>query len=356
MIVIQFLIIFLITGIKGIFSAADTAFTYLNRAEITQLSKKDKKAKKIKILMDDTNKFFGIIEVGINMSELIASAYTSETIVNQFAFVLEKLPLPRNLSLFIAIAFMTVFLAYILLVFGGVIPKKIARNNPKKTAYQLADVLWVVAKLNYPFERLIDVSNRFFSKLFGLKEEKEEKMTEKQLKMIIREAREEGVLANIEKRIMFNALKANDLTVNRIMIPIEKADFINITDDLEKILANVKRYKYTRMPVYENNPQNVIGIFNIKDLIFEYDKNQIETKSLTSLLRKAIYVEKQEKIFSIFQTLQKEKQVMAIVVEGQKQAIGVVTIEDIVEELVGKIFDEYDEGVEKSGYTRRKAT
>lgn len=338
----QIIIIFIIVGIKGIFSAADTSFTYMNRAEITQLSKKDKKAKKIKILMEDTNKFFGIIEVGINMAELISSAYASMTIVNNLSFLIEKLPVQKEIALFLSSFIITILLAYILLVFGGVIPKKIARNNPKKVAYRLANILWLVAKLNYPFEKVIDISDRFFSRLLHLPEKQQEKMTEKQLKMIITEAKEEGVVANIEKRILFNALKADDIQVKKVMIPEEKVDFININSNFEEVLDNIETYQYTRMPVYEGQRSNVIGIFNIKDIAIQYAKTKTVNQSIHPFLRKVKFVHENEKIFDALKKMQKEHNVMAVVVNDTNQAIGVISVEDIVEKLVGKIFDEYD--------------
>ena len=106
----------------------------------------------------------------------------------------------------ISVSIVTIILAYIMLVFGALLPKKVAKNNPKKVAFKLIPILWIVAKLNYPFERLIDFSTDLCSKLFKIKEEPEEKLTEKQIKMIIKEAKDEGVLEKIENRILLNTL------------------------------------------------------------------------------------------------------------------------------------------------------
>ena len=184
------IILLIIVGIKAIFSASDTAFTFLNKAEIKQLSKKDEKAEKIKILMEDSNKFFGIIEVVINMCELLAGVVISLTLVEFLIKIFTKILIPTNIAALISVIISTVIISYIMLVFGGVLPKRIARNKPKKVAYSFINILWGVAKLNYPFERLIDFSTDSFSKLFKIKEEPEEKLTEKQIKMIIKEAKD----------------------------------------------------------------------------------------------------------------------------------------------------------------------
>ena len=205
------IIILVLVLIKAIFSASDTAFTFFNKSEIKQLSKKDKKAEKIRILMEDSNKFFGIIEVSINMCELLAGAVVSITIVEYLIDFFGKMKIGTNISILLSVAIATVILSYIMLVFGGVLPKRIARNNPKKVAYRLINILWVVSKLNYPFERLIDFSTNLFSKIFKIKQEPEERLTEKQVKMTIKEARDEGVLEVMENRILLNTIKANDI-------------------------------------------------------------------------------------------------------------------------------------------------
>lgn len=346
---IPIIILLIIVAIKAIFSAADTSFTYINRTEIRLASKKDKKAEKIKILMEDTNKFYGIIEVTINMSELLASAVASLTILEYFAEYLEINGFTDILAMLISVAVVTIILAYVMLVFGGVIPKRIARNNPKKVAYKLIPILWIVAKLNYPFERLIDVSTNFFSKVFKIKQMPDEKLTEKQLKMIIKEAKNEGVLENLENRILLNTLKANDITVNKIMVPLEKAYLVNINDDFSKILYNIKENRFTRIPVYKDSKTNIIGIFNVKEAAIKYAETGINTKEqITDILQSPQYVNQNEKIFEVFKALQKNNRIFGIVRDEQNVPIGLISIEDILEKLVGKIFDE-DDKKEKKG-------
>lgn len=346
---VSIILLLIIVAIKALFSAADTAFTYINRTEIKLANKKDKKAEKIRILMEDSNKFYGIIEVVINMSELLASAVASLTILEYFAEYLEQVGFTEVYAMLISVAIITVILAYMMLVFGSVLPKRIARNNPKKVAYKLIPILWVVAKLNYPFERLINFSTNFFSKVFKIKQIPDEKLTEKQLKMIIKEAKNEGVLENLENRILLNTLKANDITVNKIMIPLEKAYLVNIDNEFSKIVYNIKKNRYTRIPVYKESKTNIIGIFNIKEAAIKYAETGINTKEqITDILQIPQYVNQNEKIFEVFKALQKNNRIFGIVRDEQNVPIGLISIEDILEKLVGKIFDE-DDKKEKKG-------
>lgn len=329
--------------IKSIFSAADTAFTYINREEIKQLSKTDKKANKIRILMEDSNKFFGVVEVGINMCELLAGAVVSVTVLEYVIDALKKYGLSINTTIVLGVVIVTALLSYVMLVFGGVLPKRIARNHPKKVAYRLIDILWIVAKLNRPFEWLIDTSTNIFSKIFGIKINDKERMTEKQLKLIIKEAKDEGVLESIEKRIFFNTIKANDIEVRKAMIPLDKLFLIDIDDDFDRIIDNIQEDKYTRIPVYKGDKTNIIGIFNLKEAAIKYVKEGVKNKEqIQGLLKEPTHIKQDEKIFKVFKNLQKNNQVIGIVYNDENIPIGLISIEDILEKLVGKIFDEDD--------------
>ena len=167
-------------------------------------------------------------------------------------------------------------------------------------------------------------------------------MTEKQLKMIIKEAKEEGVVANIEKTLLLNAIKADDITVGKIMIPIEKIDAINVKDNFERVLNNIRKYHFTRIPVYQKNINNIIGILNTKDILIEYAKSKSINKDLQQFLRPVKFIHKEEKIFKAFKKMQKENQVIAVIVDAENIPLGIISIEDILEKLVGKIFDEDD--------------
>ena len=337
------IIILIIVGIKAIFSAADTALTYINRAEIRQLSKTDKKARKIRFLMEEADKFFGTIEVAINLCELFASAIASITILEALMQYLEQIGIATIYSTIISVTVVTTILAYIMFIFGTILPKRIARSKPKKTAYRLVSILWIIVKINYPFERIIDFSTKLFSRILGIDQDNSEKMTEQQLKLIMKQAKEEGVLEELENKILMNTMKANDIKVSKIMIPIENAYCININDEMPQILEGIKRNKYSRIPVYEDNINKIIGVFKLKDTVIQnIEKGITSKKQIKEVLREPIFIEKDEKIFSVFKTLQKNKKMLGIVLNDHDIPIGIITVEDILEKLVGNIFDEDD--------------
>ncbi len=336
------IILLIIVGIKAIFSAADTAFTYTSKFKISQESKKNLKARQIKKILEDKNKVFEIIEVGIVMAELFASAFVAEVYLSDFSNILVENGVPESFATILATIIITVLLSYILLVFGGILPKRLARNNPEKTAYRLIGILQILAIINIPFEKLIKVSINIFGRMFGLKEEKEEKLTEREIKMILAEGKDQGVVDKIEKEIATNALKFNEISVKEIMVTKENVKFINIRENSEKVIGDIRKCKFTRIPVFEGTKDNILGVLNIKDLIFKETINLKEEINIKELLRPVIVVYKSTKISEVFKIMKANRQGMVLIEDKDKKIIGLVTMEDILEKLVGKIFDEYD--------------
>lgn len=336
------IILAIIILVKAVFSAADTAFTYTSKFKISQESKKNIKARQIKKMLEDKNRVFEIIEVGIVMAELFASAFVAEVYLGDLSDWIEKYGITEDIAIVLATIIITIILSYLLLIFGGVLPKKIARNNPEKMAYRLIGILQILALINIPFEKLIKVSIEILSRILGIKEEPEDKLTEREIKMIIAEGKDQGIVNQIEKNIATKALKFNDIAVKEIMIPKENVKFINIKESSEKIMEDIRKCKYTRIPVFEGTRDNVIGFLNIKDLILEDNVNLEKGIKLREMLRPIIVVIKEEKISTVFKVMKSNRQALMMVEDKDRKIVGLVTMEDILESLVGKIFDEYD--------------
>jgi putative hemolysin len=336
------IILLIIVAAKAVFSAADTAFTYTSKFKISQESKKNIKARQIKKMLEDKNRVFEIIEVGIIMAELFASAFVAEVYLGELSSFLIKNGIEERFAIVLATIIITVVLSYILLVFGGVLPKKIARNNPERTAYRLIGILQILAFINMPFEKLIKLSINIFSKALGLKEEKEDKLTEREIKMIIAEGKDQGIVNQIEKEIATKALRFNEIAVKEIMILKENIKFINIKESSDRIIEDIRKCKFTRIPVFEGTRDNIIGILNIKDLILGDTVNIKKGIKLNELLRQVIVVPKETKISEVFKIMKSNRQGMVLIEDKDKKIVGLATMEDILERLVGKIFDEYD--------------
>jgi len=242
----------------------------------------------------------------------------------------------------ISIIVITIILSYFTLVFGELIPKRVARCHPEKTAYKNVNKIYYISKINYIFEKLLIASENLFIRLLNLEKEPPEKLTERELKLIIAEGKDQGIYDEDEKRLLNNALKFDNLKAKDIMIPKDKIKFININKEYDEIIKQVVENKYTRIPVYEKSKDNIVGILNIKDIIFESSKNKNQKIDLRKLLREPIYASKNEYIDNIFKELSLNKKHMSIIKEDEK-IVGIITMEDILEKIVGNIYDEFEE-------------
>ncbi len=346
--IIKLTILAIIIYIKGIFSAGETAFTYLNKAKFNQMSKNAKKKSdtkiiRIKKLLDNKLGLFGTTKVGLTLLEIFVSAFAAEAFVAELVVDFEAIGINTMLGYMIAIIIITIILSYFTLVFGELIPKRIARNNPEKIAYKTVNFLTAFSKINYIFEKILVKSENLFSRIFGIKNEPKENLTEKEIKLIIAEGKDQGIFDNNEKKLLYNALKFDTLIVKDIMILKEKMVCINVKYAKEKILEKIKKYKYTRIPVYSGTKDNIIGILNVKDILLkaheEDGKLDIE---LENLLRDPIFITKNDKIDEIFKTMQLNNKHIAIVKNEDGHLEGMITMEDIIEKLLGNILDEFD--------------
>jgi len=343
----KFIILAIIIFIKAIFSASDTAFTYLNKAKFNQMSKhtnkkSEKKIIKIKEMLDHKLKLFGTTRVGMTLAELFASVFAAEAFVGVIAQKLGLLGMSITLQYILAIIVVTFILSYFTLVFGELLPKRIARNNPEKIAYKTINILIAFSKINTIFEKLLNTSERFFAKLFGIKNESNEKLKEREIKLIIAEGKDQGIFDIDEKKLLNNALKFDNLKIKHVMMPKEKITYINIADDKDKIFKTIKKSKYTRIPVYEKNKDHIIGVLNIKDILLQIIDNQECTFEIRKMLRDPIFVTKEDKIDKVLHNMQLNNKHIAIVKDKENKVEGMLTMEDIIEKLVGNILDEFD--------------
>ena len=343
--VVHILIIIFMIVLKAIFSAGDTALTYVDRVKLASRPKKDIKARRINILKNNRIGFWGEIELVILMVELIATAYVAEFLVDPVTDIFNPLILSGKMSLevanLLAVIIIGFLMAYLFLVFGHILPKQIARNNPDKVAYSTINILWYISKLNRPFEKFVDITTKIFSKIFRIPETTEYRLTEKELKMLIRESMSDGIIGREEKTIILNTIKFDAVQVKDEMINKEKVETLSLKAGHDEIVEKIRDCKYSRLPVYNENPENIIGFFNMKDVVTE---NGIKDKiDLKNYLRDVLKVHRKDSLSTTFKAMQNAHQMLAIVYDENENYAGIITMEDIIERLVGEIVDDNDE-------------
>ena len=339
----RLIVLVILIAVNAFFAAAEIAFISLNDAKIEKQSKEgNKKAKQIRKTLKEPTRFLSTIQIGITLAGFLSSAFAADAFASELAPILDNL-LPLGLTTWtnISIVIITLILSYFSLVFGELVPKRVAMKNPEKIAFGTIGVVKFIYTFTAPFVKLLTWSTNVVSKMFGVTGAEEEVVTEEEIRMMVDVGEEKGSIEENEKELINNVFEFNDKVVSEVMIHRKEIYAIDVNSDIEDILSDLKEYKYSRIPVYEDNIDNIVGMLYIKDLLaYVYLKKEVKIKKL---MREAYFVPENKPINDLFRDLQKNKHQIAIVLDEYGGTAGLITMEDIIEELVGNIFDEYDD-------------
>jgi len=339
----HFIVLGVLIFVNAFFAATEMAFVTVNDAKIEKQAKEgNKKAKQIRKMMKEPSKFLATIQIGITLAGFLSSAFAADAFADELAPVLENL-IPLGLSVWksISIVLITIILSYFSLVIGELVPKRLAMKNAEKIAFSTVGIVRTISIFTAPFVKLLTASTNGISKLFGISETDEETVTEEEIRMMVDVGEEKGSIEEEEKELINNVFEFNDKIVSEVMIHRKEIYAIDIESDISDILKDLDEYKYSRIPVYEENIDNIVGLLFIKDLLANFNKK--EKVKISNLLREAYFVSENKPINELFRDLQRNKHQLAIVLDEYGGTAGLITMEDIIEELVGNIFDEYDE-------------
>jgi putative hemolysin len=288
----------------------------------------DRRARIIHDELQHPEKFITTILVGNNIVNVASSVLVTVIVLRYFG----------NAGIAIATGVMTV----VILVFGEIVPKTIATRHADSYALRIAGLLELLTKLLYPLVLFFTEITKFVLHVLGVKEKiKNPFITEDHIKFILKVGVEEGVIKHHDRQYMQNVLDFSDekaktaMTYKSHMVTVENSETLN--EALEKINES----GHSRLPVWEDHFDNVIGMIFAKDLL-KYRDEELETKTVKEILRPILMVKKDRKIASIFRELQSKKIQIAVVVNEAEKVVGLLSIEDILEEIVGEILDEYD--------------
>lgn len=339
----QIIVLAILILINAFFAATEIAFISLNDAKIEKQAKEgNKKAKQIKKMLREPSKFLATIQIGITLAGFLSSAFAADAFADDLAPMLQNL-IPLGLTAWrnISIILITIILSYFSLIFGELVPKRLAMRNSEKIAFGTIGIIRTISIITAPFVKLLTASTNGVSKLFGISGTDEETVTEEEIRMMVDVGEEKGSIKEEERELINNVFEFNDKVVSEIMIHRKDIYAIDINSDIDNILKELDEYKYSRIPVYEENIDNIVGMLFIKDLLANVNKR--EKVKIAKIIREPYFVSENKPIDELFRDLQKNKHQLAIVLDEYGGTAGLVTMEDIIEELVGNIFDEYDE-------------
>ncbi len=340
----QILILLVLILSNAYFAATEIAFISLNDAKIQkQAQKGNKKAIRIHKMLKEPSKFLATIQIGITLAGFLSSAFAADAFAQTLAIKLNEIFPMIAIDIFKAISIITItiILSFFTLVFGELVPKRIGMKYYEKIAYANINFIKVISIVMAPFVKILTVVTNLISKLFGISENEEETVTEEEIKMMIDEGEEKGTIEQEEKEMINNVFEFNDKTVSEVMTHRTDVYAIDINEDINKIINEIDELKYSRIPIYSENIDNIKGILYVKDIIRFLSKSKKVV--ISEILREAYFVSESKPINELFKDFQKNKKQIAVVIDEYGGTAGIVTMEDLLEEIVGNIFDEYDE-------------
>lgn len=340
----QLIVIVLLILLNAFFAASEIAFISLNDAKIEKQAKEgNKKAKKIKDMLVNPSKFLATIQIGITLAGFLSSAFASETFASDLAPILNDWIPQIDIAVWnsIAIIVITIILSFFTLIFGELVPKRLAMKNYEKIAFATIGIIKALSVITAPFVKLLTITTNVISKLFGISETDEETVTEEEIIMMVDVGKEKGTIEEEEKNMINNVFEFNDKVVSEIMIPRTQIFAIEMNTSISEVIDELsENLKYSRIPVYDENIDNIKGIVYIKDILLSTKNKSTKIKNL---VKDAYFVSETRPVNELFTELRKNRKQIAIVIDEYGGTSGIVTMEDILEEIVGEIYDEYDE-------------
>lgn len=346
-IILKLILLFVLVLVNAFFAMSEIAIISLNDNLIDkQAEEGNKKAKQVKKLTDNPSNFLSTIQIGVTLAGFLTSASASQTFATMLANKLISLgsPIPASVINGISVVLITIIMSYFSLVLGELAPKRMAMQKPEKIAFKVVGVLLVVKKICTPFVKVLSASTNLIVKLFGFDPNAdEESVTEEEIRMMVDVGQEKGVIEDLQKEMIDNIFDFDDIDVSDIMTHRTDMCAVEDTDSLEQIVSTAIENGYSRIPVFHEDPDNIIGIVYVKDLLKYISSSLPKNIGPKDVMRQAYYVPFSKSCGSLFEEMSEKRVQMAVVVDEYGGTAGIVTMEDLLEAIVGNIRDEYDE-------------
>lgn len=339
----QLMLLIFLTCVNAFFACAEMATVSVNKNKIKMMVESgNKKANLIQKLLEDPTKFLSTIQVAITLSGFFASASAATGITKILGKWMSSIGTPYSDQ--ISMVIITIILSYFTLVFGELVPKRIALQKAEVISMFCVKPIMYVSKVASPFIKLLSGSTNLILRILGMKTENlEEEVSREEIKSLVEAGQMNGVFNKTEKEMINSIFEFDDKLAKEIMTPRTDVYAIDIDDLVDNYVDELLETKHSRIPVYQDDIDNIIGVLYIKDFIIEAKAKGFKNVNVSTILHKPYFVPESKNIDELFNELQACKKYIAILIDEYGGFSGIVTIEDLVEEVMGDIEDEYDE-------------
>lgn len=338
----QIIILVLLTMVNAFFACAEMAMVSVNKNKIKRLMEEGKKsARLVHLFLEEPTKFLSTIQVAITLAGFFSSASAASGLSYPLGKWLAEKDIHYGSQ--ISLVVVTLILSYFTLVFGELVPKKVALQKPEAISMFCVKPIKAVSKIAYPFIKLLTFSTNIFTRPFGIKEgNTEEILSREELISLVNEGQAHGVLNKKEKEMINSIMEFDEKVSKEIMTPRINVFAIDISASKEEYLEDLLKTKFTRIPVFEEDIDNIIGMLYAKDFLKEAVRVGYKNVDVRSIMQKPYLVPESKIIKDLFRELQQSKKQIAVLIDEYGGFSGIVTMEDLVEEVMGDIEDEYD--------------
>ncbi|MBP0612738.1 HlyC/CorC family transporter [Chryseobacterium sp. cx-311] len=330
----ELLIIVLLVLLNGIFSMSEMSLVSSRKFKLENAGKKGSSgAKKALQLSENPTRFLSTVQIGITLIGILLGVYSGENLTTDFQNFLAKIPALQAYSKPLATTGIVVFITYLSILLGELLPKRIAMTFPERIITMVAKPMDLLSKITSPFVWLLSTSNNLILKLLGIKSNSDSIITEEEIKSIVRESAQEGEIEQIEHNIVERVFELGDRKINTLLTHRTAMTFFSVEDSLEEIMAAIRNDKHAAYPVTRgNNLDDILGIVLLKDL-FPIDNP--ETFSLEKYLKQPVYLNENYYAYKVLELFRKQKNHYGIVIDEYGNTVGIVTLDDVLDALVG---------------------
>lgn len=348
-IILKLVLLFVLIFFNAFFAMSEIAIISLNDTKMQKLAEEgNKKAKQIVKLTENPNRFLSTIQIGVTLAGFLASASASQNFADLLVNALKHTAIvnviPESVINGISVVLITIITSYFSLVLGELAPKRIAMQVPEKVSFKVVGILLFIAKITKPFVKVLSVSTNGVVRLFGFDPNAdEENVTEEEIRMMVDVGGEKGVIEDSQKEMIDNIFEFDDLDAGDIMTHRTDMTAIEVSRSLEEVAELAIENGYSRIPVYEDDPDSIVGVLYAKDLLKYVGHNIPADLTISKVMRKALYVPETQSCGDLFMAMNDSHTQFAVVVDEYGGTAGIVTLEDVLESIVGNIQDEYDD-------------
>lgn len=339
-IILQLILIVVLTMLNAFFASAEMALVSLNKNRVkSQAETGDKKAVMLAKLVDDPSKFLATIQVGITLAGFFSSASAATSIATRLESVFGGSSFAKELSIIVV----TIVLSYITLVFGELYPKRLALQKSEKIARVSVRPIMAVGVVLRPFVKFLSFSTDILVKLTRMEKNTDnEKMTREEMQLLIETGRRDGVIEVEELQMLRGVFEMDNKYAREVMVPRTDAFMIDAETESEELCDALLSENFSRVPVFTGDQDSVLGILHMKDFFAEARKSGFENIDVKALLKDAYFAQETMFIDDLLKNMQRTRNQMAILMDEYGGVAGIVTVEDLLEEIVGEIDDEND--------------